>query len=339
MALTQDEIDQNLLCIFTGSKVEYINNGEKDVYVKFKHPTNEIKAQAAIVYKVSYRKAIEEGMLPSEELEKLIEERGIITEEDKLKLIRLEGQLEAQEILLGKTTQVKANQDRIKKVINKIKDEINSIKYKKASKMILSAETKAEEDRTSFFCSKCTFYEDDVIIWNSFDTILKETNIKFKDRVLINFLQFYSGIDTKIVRELSRSSLWRIRFITSQKTSDQLFGIPTSEYTNDMLNLAYWSNYYQNIYEMMPEDRPSDLLIDDDEALDAYMKSYYDDRSREDAARRSKAGNKGRLSAFDQEEVIVTRSHELYEDIEYHQPREAQRIKDRTDIKKRTLSG
>jgi len=103
-----------------------------------------------------------------------------------------------------------------------------------------------------------------------------------------------------------------------------------------MLNLAYWSNFYQNIYEMMPKDRPPDAIVEDDEALDAYMKAYYEERNREEAAERdkNKLGNRGKLSAFNKEEVIVTKSHDLYEDIEYTKPREAQMIKDKTAIKK-----
>jgi hypothetical protein len=90
---------------------------------------------------------------------------------------------------------------------------------------------------------------------------------------------------------------------------------------------------------MMPEDRPSDLVIEDDQSLDAYMKSYYEERNREDASRRSKKKSTGKLSAFDQEEVIVTASNELYQDIEYSTPRESQRIKDRIDIKKKVKRG
>ncbi len=90
---------------------------------------------------------------------------------------------------------------------------------------------------------------------------------------------------------------------------------------------------------MMPKDRPTDLIIEDDDALDAYMKSYYEERNREDAAERYKhqtQQSRGTLSAFDKEEVIVTRSNELYEDIKYDKPREAQRIKGRVDIKKKS---
>ena len=90
---------------------------------------------------------------------------------------------------------------------------------------------------------------------------------------------------------------------------------------------------------MMPEDRPSDMVIDDDDALDAYMKAFYEERNREDATRRHTGKRSGRLSAFDSEEVIVTGSHELYEDIEYDTPRESRKLKDRVDIKKRTKKG
>jgi hypothetical protein len=90
---------------------------------------------------------------------------------------------------------------------------------------------------------------------------------------------------------------------------------------------------------MMSRDRPPDSVIDDDIALDAYMKEYYEERNREDASEWSKNKNKGaqgKLSAFDKEEVIVTQSNELYEDIDYDKPREAQKIKDRVDLTKRT---
>lgn len=90
---------------------------------------------------------------------------------------------------------------------------------------------------------------------------------------------------------------------------------------------------------MMPEDRPPDVTIDDDDALDAYMKAFYEERNREEAERRHSKKRSGKLSAFDAEEVIVTRSHELYEDIEYDTPRESQKLKDRVDIKKRTRRG
>jgi hypothetical protein len=176
-------------------------------------------------------------------------------------------------------------------------------------------------------------------LWKTFEDFKQIEDFKYRDKILSEFLDFYAGITTDTVRYIARNNMWRIRYVNSQKTGEALFGVATTDYTADMLNISYWSNYYDNIYQMMPEDRPSDLVIEDDEALDAYMKAYYEDRTKEDAARRSKNRNPGKLSAFDSEEVIVTASNELWNDIDYDKPREAQKLKERVDIKKRTKRG
>ena len=44
------------------------------------------------------------------------------------------------------------------------------------------------------------------------------------------------------------------------------------------------------------------------------------------------AHGKGRMSAFNREEVIVTKANELYQDLKYDKPKEAQRVKDRPTV-------
>jgi hypothetical protein len=155
--------------------------------------------------------------------------------------------------------------------------------------------------------------------------------------VLSEFMLFYGGISTSIIRAIARGSLWRIRYVTSMKTSEPLFGVPASQYTNDMLSLAYWSHYYQNVFEMLPDSQPPEDIIADDEALDAYLKDYYDEQKRESLGRRHhKPIRGGKLSAFDKDEVIVTRANEMYEDIVYDESRESRAIQDRNLISKKT---
>jgi SepF-like predicted cell division protein (DUF552 family) len=337
MVLTDEEAERYLNQIFIGQRLIYID----EKLFLFKQPDNYIKAQADLIYNSTYNDAVESGMLPVDELEEILEERHIISDKEQKELEGLKSQLYAQQILLGKTTKIQANQDRIKGIINRLKKEISGIESKKLSKLAMSAESKAAEEKALYLCWACTYVkinDDYKLYWKNFDDLLKEYNLELRNKILIKFLQFKAGVSTETIRFLARHSLWRIRYVTSQKVSDPLFGVPTSQYTNDMMNLAYWSNFYQNIYEMMPKDRPTDLIIEDDDALDAYMKSYYEERNREDIAERSKhqtQQNRGTLSAFDKEEVIVTRSNELYEDIKYDKPREAQRIKGRADIKKK----
>lgn len=335
MELTADEIEKYLCSVFTGKKVVYVSGKEKDVKLVLKQPDNYIKLVANSIYDVAYKRALDEGILSLKDLEKLIKERKIFTSEDETKVSDLRSKLEAQQVLLSKTTKVKARSDRIKEVIEDLEKEIINIEYKKYSKLSMSAETKAEEERSSYLCWACVYNIDESLYWPKYEDFLVETNLSFRGNILSAFLRFFGGIDTELIRYISRSTLWRIRYVASQKVSDPLFGVPTSQYTNDMMNLSYWSNFYQNIYEMLPEDKPSELIIEDDRALDAYMQDYYKERNQEESARRSRKTTQGKLSAFNSEEVIVTQSNELYEDIDYDKPREARMIKDKSNIRKK----
>lgn len=335
MLLTNDQVEQYLIGISTGEKLDYID----DKMFIFKFPSNRVKQRAELVYKKEYEEAIADGLLNNQDLQKLLIERNIFTPEDEKKLERLNSKLDAQIMLLAKTTVVKANQERIKKVIDGIRTEIHQLEYKRTSKLAMSADVKANEERSLYICWACTFNENGNLFWERYEDFKRTKAISYRDKILTSFLDLYFGLPTRTVRFIARSNLWRIRYVNSQKISDPLFGVPSIEYTTDMLSLAYWSNYYDNIYQMMPEDKPSDLVIEDDEALDAYMKSFYEERTREDASRRSKTKSPGKLSAFNQEEVIVTASNELWQDIDYNKPREAQKLKERADIRKRTKHG
>jgi hypothetical protein len=334
--LTYEELSNYLLVIFTGEKIKTYNQNNKSISLIFKQPSNRVRVLSDIVYQNALEEAKASGLLSTEAWEKIMFDRGLFTEADQDKIAGLESKLYAQRILLGKTTKVKANQDRIKGVIDSINKELNEIKYKRFSKLTMSAETKAEEDKNLFLCSKCVCdLATDELRWPDLESLHNEKDLDFRGEMLIDFIGFCNGYRQELIRYIARSSLWRVRYMHSIKVSDPLFGIPIVDYSSDQFNLSYWSNYYQNIYEMLPEDRPSDMVIEDDEALDAHMNAYYEERTREDAARKSKHSVKGKLSAFDKEEVIVTKSNELYEDIKYDKPREAAKLKDRTDIRKK----
>jgi len=334
MELSHEDAEKYIDLI--SSRVKIVDVGNKVFMFKGPRKLDLIKAKR--IYDQEYSKAIKDGLLSIESMRKILSEREILSKEDRNKLSRLKSQLEAQKALLAKTTKVKANQDRIKDIIHKLVEEIGSLESKEHSKFSMTAETRSEESKILYLCWCCSFdFLTNKRHWNTYDDFSRESDLLFRQKALSEFILFHSGISTEIVRALARHNLWRIRYVTSMKTSEPLFGVPTSEYSNDMLNLAYWSHYYQNVYEMMPEDQPSEDIIEDDEALDAYLQDYYSERNKEAAARKdkNKRGHKSKLNAFDKEEVIVTRSNELYEDINYDTPKESQLIKDRNLIKKK----
>ena len=115
MELSYDEQERYLLRIFTGQELIYFSS--KKLYLVFKQPLNEIKLRANLVYDSTYKQAVEEGLMPIKEIENLLVERKIFTEQDEQKISRLRDKLEAQEIVLAKTTKLKARADRIKEII------------------------------------------------------------------------------------------------------------------------------------------------------------------------------------------------------------------------------
>jgi hypothetical protein len=332
MELSYEEIDLLISKIAVGKSLIRTNNE----FIYLHHPSNELKMKAKLIYDDAYQQALSEGLLPKKDLEDIILARGIFGDDDAAAVAKLQSRLEGQEVVLAKTLKVKANQDRIKKVIAEIKEEMSALLFKKYSKLYMSAETKAEEEVTSYNCYECTYASSGEKYWSTYEDFIQDRDDKFKNNVFSNYVTLIRGIDISKIRFIARSTLWRIRYNNSMKTSETLLGIPTIDYSVDQLNLVYWANYYDQIYSMMPTDRPSDETINDDELLDKFMEEYYNEMNNETSIQKErKIKTKGLLSAFDSDEVIVTQSNELYHDIKYDKPKEAQKLKDRTDIKKR----
>ena len=333
MQLTPEEVDEYLEHISTGIKIIDVDNRT----LLFKYPNTYNRMMSRRVYRSEYDKSIKEEMLTHDQMKNLIEERHLISDSDKEFLKKIDSQLEAQRVLLAKTTHVRANQDRIKNIIKDLETKKAAIEYKERSKYSMTAETRAEEAKMLYLCYCSTYCVDtDDLLWATFEDFKNEYNYAFRQEVVSNFITFYMGLKTSIIRAIARHNIWRIRYITSLKVGDDLFGVPTTEYTSDMLNLVYWSHYYNNINEMMSEDQPPDDIIEDDIALDAFMQDYYNERTKTIAERKFRKGNNTKLSAFNQEEVIVARTNELFDDIEFDEPREAAAIKNKALVQKKT---
>ena len=213
MLLTDEETECYLNQVFIGQQLVYI----EDKLFLFKQPDNYVKMQASLVYDKTRNEAIKSGMLSVKMLEELLEERHIISEKEQKELEGLKSQLHAQQILLGKTTKVKAKQDRLKKIVNRIKEDIAEIEHKRISKLAMSAESKASEEKALYLCWACTYIktnDDYKLYWESFNNLLDEYSLELRNKILIKFLQFKAGIPTEIIRFLARHSLWRIRYVT-----------------------------------------------------------------------------------------------------------------------------
>lgn len=319
MSLNYEELSRVIGEINAAQKVSYVRNIDaKDVPVLFRHPSHRDKEISFFVYNEAIRNAEEMGIPSNAEMEALSKTRKFFSEEDSKKLEKLEKKIKGQQVLLSKTTRVPARRNRVKEVIEKLESEALTLRYYRDMHLENTRERKAAEERLLFLTYKSTYDPlEDKPYWETYEDFKNEKDIVFRRDVFTNFVIFYHGLPSSTIRFVARSNLWRIRYTTAIKTGAELFGTSISEYSTDQLMLVYWSNYYQSIYEMMSDDRPTESIIEDDASLDAYMKDYHAERNREDAARAGKNSTYGKPSAWDKGEVLVFKSNNMYEDIEY----------------------
>jgi len=318
--LSYEELDSYVRQVSTGKKLVYIEDQDgNNVPLFFTYPTTTSNLLSEVVYDRAMQEAKKVGLPTLAEMEAMVRVRGIFTEEDELKIKKLKSRIEGQKSVLSKTVRVPARRDRLHSVIRDLEEEVYKISFKKEPTLSMTQERKSSEEKYLYLTSLnvldpftgCRY-------WKTENDFQKEKDFVFRKRVFLEYIVFAHGLRPEIVRFLARSNIWRIRYVTAIKTSDGLFGCPISDYNVDQLTLLYWSHFYQSIYEMMSSDRPAEEIIEDDQALDAYMSDWQAERNRDAVASRSQSSNKyGNNSAWDHGETLVMKSNPVHQDVSY----------------------
>jgi hypothetical protein len=318
--LSYEELDGYVQQVCTGKKLTYISNKlDEPVPLLFKYPTPEDNYLAKIIHDRALAEAESAGLPSLKEMEKIVRERGIYTEADEEQIAKLRSRIEGQQAILKKTVRVPARRDRVYENIRKLEEEVSKISLKKEPNLAMTCERKAAESKFLFLTSRgvCDPFTGERY-WKSNEEFENESDFLFRKRIFLEYIVFAHGLKQEVIRYVARSNLWRIRYVTALKTGDNLFGCPIRDYNTDQLTLLYWSHFYQSVYEMLSDDRPPDTIIEDDQALDAYMNDWQAERNRDATAARSKKNNKyGQNSAWDHGETLVMKSNPVHSDVEY----------------------
>ena len=317
--LSYSEIDALINEISSGGKIIRVKNSAgNSIPLYICHCSLQEKLYAKFEYDSAYFKAIEDGFYTAEEAQEEMRKRGFFTEEDENTLESLYTKKKAQEEVLKRTTRVPMRINRVKEIIDSIDDKITELLIKKQSGLEFSAERRAQEMKYIYITWRGV--KDPItkeFYWRTKEDFDNETDLNLRTNALVEVVTMSLGMDASVIRYIARSNLWRIRYITSMKTGASPFGIPVSEYTVDQLALLYWSNFYQSVYDMLPSDRPTDNVIKDDVALDAYMEAYLEEQEREasDSRRQKKSGSAS--DAWNHGDVLVMRSNPDYDKVIY----------------------
>ena len=89
MELSYEEQEAILLRVFTGTDYAVLRKDTEDIMVLFKYPSNSIKMISTTKYNHTYNRALKDGMLSISDLDKMIRERGMFTEEDDKEIASL----------------------------------------------------------------------------------------------------------------------------------------------------------------------------------------------------------------------------------------------------------
>jgi len=164
--------------------------------------------------------------------------------------------------------------------------------------LLNSAEYLANDAATHYLMWECIRNYDDSRIWPTFEDAQNSSDIEYLEELSNLFLEASKDSDESDLRKIARMGMWRIRWRAVEGDMNELFGRTAQDLTNDQFLLIYWSQVYDSVYENM--ERPPDSIIEDDDALDEWLKLESEKRDREVGQRyygksNSKPGHKSKI--------------------------------------------
>ena len=313
LELSYQQTEELLECIINNKKLVQVDSRNGKVFIVLSYPSSQEILLSRYTRAAALLEAEKEGLPSRAEIAEVIDKRGIINEEDREKIKELENKLVAQRRLLS-LTKISARRKTVEETISRLSQEIEHIKSQGDNLYTLTREYRADEVALLYMAWASTYTVGGEKWWSSFHAFESETDLLFRSSTITQYAMFNQGLSVAEVRFAARHVLWRIRYTAALKIGGPLFPQGLYDLTPDQQSLLYWSNYYQSIYEMLPDDRPADDIIQNDEELDAYMESYFKNAEKERNEGRLKRGARGsgRLTTQNSDEIIVTANHPDY---------------------------
>jgi len=321
MKMSFEETEALIGQILLAGKLCKVTNSKKEpILLYFSHPKRKDSILADYHYNEALIEAQESGLPSIEDMDKLLISRGFWGPEKEEEIESLESQIKGQKGILAKTTKVLARRERLENIINELEGKVRDIRREREVRLEHTAERKAEEEKMLYLSwSGILIPGTEERYWPTLADFKNETDVHLRNNASLQYTLFAIGTQSKKVRYIARSSSWVIRYMAAQKSCGRLFERDIYDFSVDQVNISYWSSFYASLHEMMPEDKPSEDVIEDDDALDVFMEHYFKQRQEEEReARTRKKGGKG-SSALDHSEVLVMKSNPIYEDVDYSQ--------------------
>lgn len=319
------KVEEYLENILNNQSLSKVMSKDGTIFVVFSHPDARDVLKSRHIREIALAEAEEAGLPSVEDIDDLIENGGVIKPETEAEIRDVSAKMKAQEKLLS-MTRLPGRRIPIEEALQRLSDRLDELHSEAAGLYYLTSEKKADEVAMLYMAWASTYTLDGERFWEDFQGFEEEVDLKLRASILQKFSYFNAGYKIKLVRYIARHSIWRIRYVAATKLGGRLFTRDYNDLTTDQLSLLYWSNHYQSIYEMMPNDQPDEDVIKDDEALDHYMEVYF--KQREEEKNEGKVNRTGasssakKLSAWERgDELIITSNHPQAAVMQYSEQR------------------
>lgn len=241
------------------------------------YPSMRHRNYAAFIRKRIIEDAKKQGVLSESQLIKEAIASGAWSIKNEELYNKSEERLTELNSLLSKE-KISLKKRKLSKDIENLKIHIASLRAQRINITMASYDYLANEQQIYYLVQKltCDFNGDN--IW--------ENDISFYDQKNL-YTEFITWIANQIVsegllpvkdiRRVARSGVWRLIWTSAKDNVECLFKNKLYDITTNQKYLIYWSKIYDSIYE--DPDRPGEEIIQDDEAIDAWLNDRSEKRT------------------------------------------------------------
>lgn len=213
-SLIDEPVASQIVQELTQGYREWEHGGKK---YRTRFPTAEEDGDARIAYARSFNKSLEEGLLTQKQMENLLKNRGIWTEEDEKKVSSLREKIGHLETLLAK----KSPKDK-SKATTKLAEELAGHRLELLDitggyqeYMNQTVETLADERRTAYYIASCTTNADGSRVWDTVEEFLRSQDGQFVSLATFHYVTFSNGLAENYLDDLTE-----VKFLMAGVTED-----------------------------------------------------------------------------------------------------------------------
>jgi hypothetical protein len=258
-----ERVEDLLVEIATGKHLFVSARPPYDLFAS-RCPTNNEQERAQVVYVRATHEYRQQGMRTRSELEQFALRNEQIDPQErqrKQNLIEM-----AERLSKGREKTMDPTQKlEIDTQVQQIREQLWEIELNEREVFRHAAENRAEEIRTNFLVSCCTLGGEmlDTPVWANWAGFQECTDLRLIDDARRAYLRVSQGLPITIIRAVARTPEWRARWRSVRESNSVLFDSPAVSWDRNKLNIIYWSDFYDTVYQH-PECPPEDVIRNDE---------------------------------------------------------------------------